>query len=270
MFSTFRCGLLRFWASLCLTAHAIPIAAEPIKLNLYIQEFPPLQLQIDQRPEGYVVKFVEAIVSQAAKSIPMEIEAVHFVPWKRAIRLTQRDENALLFSISRTPEREAHYHWIGEVSPYEIGLYRYKDGPNILPLDLNELTQYRFATQVESSFEELLTTLGMKNRIPVEQGKDVIRLLRANRVDFAPVVTLSYPYRMEQYGFNPHDFIEVMKVRQLCRELWLVAGKNTSPHVVSALRESLGLLREQGLREQLISQYQPTSDVMMQYRLRQK
>ncbi|EGA71155.1 amino acid ABC transporter periplasmic protein [Vibrio sinaloensis DSM 21326] len=270
MFSTILCSLSRRLALLIAAAFAASVAAEPIKLNLYTQEFPPLQVQIDHRPEGYVVKFVEAIVEQAAKSLPMEIEAVHFVPWKRAIRITQRDENSLFFSISRTPEREGQYHWIGEVSPYEVGLYRYKDGPDVLPIDLDELVDFRFATQAESSFEELLLKLGMTNRIPVEQGKDVIRLLRADRVDFAPLVTASYYYRMEQYGFDPNNFVEVMKVRQLCKELWLVTGKKTSPQVVKALKESFLLLREQGLREQLISQYQPNSDVMANYRHLQK
>ncbi|MDN3685390.1 hypothetical protein QW180_24825 [Vibrio sinaloensis] len=43
---------------------------------------------------------------------------------------------------------------------------------------------------------------------------------------------------MEQYGFDPNNFVEVMKVRQLCKELWLVTGKKTSPQVVKALKES--------------------------------
>lgn len=244
--------------------------AEPIQLDLYTQEFPPLQVKVHGQPEGYVIKFVEAIVHDASSALAMEVANVHFTPWKRAMRITQRYENNLLFSISRTEEREDDFQWIGEVSPYEVALYRYKDGPNIRPLDMNELSDFRFGVQTASSFEELLNRLGMNNKIPVGQGKDVIRLLRADRVDFAPLVTASYHYRMEQYGFDPNNFVEVMKVRQLCKELWLVTGNKTSPQVVAALRSSFQRLRASGLREQLIAEYKPSSTVMASYRQQSK
>ncbi len=249
---------------------SLPVQAKPIQLDLYTQEFPPLQVKVNEKPEGYVIKFVHEIVEEAAKSLPMEVANVHFTPWKRAIRMTQRYENNLFFSISRTEEREDDYQWIGEVSPYEVALYRYKDGPDIRPLDMDELRDFRFGVQTASSFEELLSRLGMNNKIPVGQGKDVIRLLRADRVDFAPLVTASYQYRMEQYGFNPNNFVEVMKVRQLCKELWLVTGKKTSPEVVAALRTSFQRLRDSGMREQLIAEYSPNSPVMATYRNQSK
>ncbi len=261
-------SLIRLFLSASILSFSVK--ADPIQLELYTQEFPPLQVQLDNQADGYVVKFVESIVADAAKSVPMEIAGIHFIPWKRAIRMTQKYENGLFFSISRTEARENEYQWIGEVSPYEVALYRYKDGPNVHPLDLDELEDFRFGTQAEGSFEELLNKLGMENRIPVGHGKDAIRLLRANRVDFAPLVTSSYHYRMEQYGFNPDDFVEVMKVRQLCKKLWLVTGMKTSPKVVAALKESFERLQESGLREQLVSQYQPNSTVMAKYRASRK
>ncbi len=240
--------------------------AVPIKLDLYTQEFPPLQVEVDGEPEGYVVKFIEAVVADAAKTVPMEISGVHFVPWKRAIRTTQSQPNSLFFSISRTPNREQQFIWLGQVSPYEVALYRHKDGPDVSATSLVELKDYSFSSQTASSFEELTKKLGINNNIPVSYGKDAIRLLRAKRVDFAPLVTASFHYRMEEYGFNPDDFVEVMRVEQLCKELWLVTGKETSPEVVNALVESFKRLKAEGLLEQLINEYHPKSEVMTRYR----
>ncbi|MDC5818598.1 transporter substrate-binding domain-containing protein [Vibrio europaeus] len=240
--------------------------AEPIQLDLYTQEFPPLQVQVDQQAEGYVVKFVEAVVEHASQSLPMEVANVHFAPWKRAIRNTQENENTLFFSLSRTPSRELEYQWIGPVSPYEVAIYRHFDGPNVSPNSFQDLKNFSFAAQTASNFEEMAREEGFTNIIPVNYGKVAIKLLRAHRVDFAPLVTSSYHYRMEQYGYDPKEFVEVVKVDKLCKELWLVTGNKTSQQVVEALRDSFYELKNQGKLADLMQQYQPDSEIMVRYR----
>jgi polar amino acid transport system substrate-binding protein len=57
-----------------------------------------------------------------------------------------------------------------------------------------------------------------------------------------------------------------MRVEPLCKELWLVTGKETPPEVVKALVESFKRLKAEGLLEQLINEYHPKSEVMTRYR----
>jgi len=251
------------WLGLSLATSSL---AEPIQLDLYTQEFPPLQVQVDQQAEGYVVKFVEAVVEHASQSLPMEVANVHFAPWKRAIRNTQENENILFFSLSRTPKRELEYQWIGPVSPYEVAIYRHTDGPDVSPHSFQELKNFSFAAQTASNFEEVARGEGFTNIIPVNYGKVALKLLRAHRVDFAPLVKSSYYYRMEQYGYDPKEFVEVVKVDKLCKELWLVTGNKTSSQVVDALRDSFGTLKNQGKLADLMQQYQPDSEIMVRYR----
>lgn len=241
-------------------------AEGPVQLDLFTQEFPPLQVNVDNQAEGYAYKFVEEVIVDASVSVPMEIKGVYFAPWKRAIKNTQERSNTLLFSISRTPEREDLYQWIGAVSPYEVAVYRTLDGPDIIPSSIHDLASYRFAAQAASSFEEIIKSEGFTQIIPVNQGKEAIRLLHAGRVDFAPLVTASFPYRMEQYGYHPNEFVEVVKVDSLCKQLWLVTGKKTSPDVVAALRSSLNNLKNSGRLEELIAEHHPLSEVMLRYR----
>lgn len=244
----------------------VPSLASPVQLELYTQEFPPLQVQVDQQAEGYVVKFVQSVVEHASKSLPMEIADVHFVPWKRALRTTKENANTLFFSLSRTASRENSYQWIGPVSPYEVAIYRHFDGPNFTPVRFQDLKNFSFAAQTASSFEELARGQGFSNIIPVNYGKVAFKLLHAHRVDFAPFAKSSYFYRIEQYGYDPKEFVEVMKIDKLSKDLWLVTGNKTSPEVVKVLTESFDTLKSSGLLAQLIDQYQPDSDVMVRYR----
>ncbi|MCG9596154.1 transporter substrate-binding domain-containing protein [Vibrio sp. Isolate25] len=252
-------------ASSLIVSTASYAAPHPVELALYTQDFPPLQVEVDGVAEGYVIKFVEAVVQDAARTLPMTLHQVHFTPWKRAMRITQTRKNALLVSVSRTPIREDKFHWIGEVSPYEVSIFRHINGPSLKTDQLQALKDYRFGAQTEGSFEELIRSLGFKQIIPVNYGKDAIRLLRANRVDYAPLVTVSYPYRMAQYGFDPSNFVEVMKVKPLCKALWLVTGKQTSPEVVEALRQSFEKLKAEGELSSLIEAYQPENPIMLRY-----
>lgn len=241
------------------------LASQPIALDLYTQEFPPLQFMLDGKPQGYVIEFVTALVQDASKTIPLEIKQIHFAPWNRAIKTTIETENTLFFSVSRTPEREDKFQWIGQVSPYKVGLYRLASGPQVSAKNLKELKGYRFGSQVGSSFSELLATNGLDQVIPVEKGKEAIRLLHTHRVDFAPMVEASFHYRMQEYGYDPHEFVKVMNVTPLCQDLWLVTGNHTSASVVEALRNSYSKLQQQAYLDKLVAEFTPTSDIMLRY-----
>ncbi|WP_315979933.1 hypothetical protein [Aliamphritea spongicola] len=86
-----------------------------------------------------MIDFIKALVEEAAKQQPMVIRSTHFAPWRRAIKMSQDGPNKLFFSISRNQQRESQYHWIGPVSPYEVIIYRHKDGPDHMPESLEEL-----------------------------------------------------------------------------------------------------------------------------------
>ncbi|MDG3088174.1 ABC transporter substrate-binding protein [Vibrio hannami] len=237
-----------------------------VQLELYTDEFPPLQVQVEDKAYGYVVEFLKELVADASKSMAMSINEIHFVPWKRAISVSETQANVLFFSISRTPSREEKYHWIGEVSPYDITLYKYKNGPKIQPHNIEDIIDYRFGTQAGGSFHEYLIEHGAKDILPVTYGRRTIKLLKANRIDYAPLVAESFYYRMEQYGENPEEFEPVMKIDELSKNLWVVASKKTSQEVVDTLIASYKNLRNKGELERLIEAYHPQSEIMSKYR----
>lgn len=240
--------------------------SEPVKLELYTEEFPPLQIMVSDESRGYVIDFVRLVVEAAANEFPMEIGSVHFVPWKRAMSMGETQENALLFSILRTEAREENYQWIGTVSPYETALYRHKDGPALVPNQLIDLKPYRIGTQAGSAVEDLLKQNWFPDITTVTYSRRLIKMLSAHRIDYAPLVTSSFYYRMEEYGYNPNDFVQVLELDAIAHQLWLVTSHKTSPDVVKALRQALNRLKDTGVLANLIKSYQPDSSLMLQYR----
>lgn len=260
-----RCTLGRIKFGLMLLLFPAFLSAKPVQLDLVTEEFPPLQVQVDNQAKGYVIDFIKALVDDASKEVPVAIRMIHFVPWKRALVMSQQMENVLFFSISRTEARENKYHWIGEVSPYEVKLFRHSSGPKFQPERLSDLEQFQLGTQAGGNLDDYFTGKGFE-LIKVTYSRRVLKLLKAGRIDYAPLISQSYYYRIEQYDLNPDDYLPVLRVDELCKDLWLVASKGTSPEVVQALRNSYQKLINQGELQQLIDAYHPKSEVMMQYR----
>ena len=260
-------GAISAGLTLCISLH-LQAASAPTNIELITEDFPPLQIQIDNEPKGYVIEFIQALVKEAAQQQPMKIKDVHFVPWRRAIKMSQDGPNKLFFSITRNAQRENKYHWIGPVSPYEVVVYKHKDGPTLEPTRLDQLKPYRLAVQAGGSLDTYFTKQGF-TPVRVSYTRQSIKMLRASHLDYAPQVN-SFLYRIEEFGYNPDDFVPVIKVDDLSKQLWLAASPETSAEVVQALQDAYIKLSEINLLDDLIRTYTPDSQVMLDYRLQKR
>ena len=235
------------------------------QLQLVTEEVPPMQIQLAGQARGYVVDFLRELIDEAARQEPMEIASIEFLPWRRAMIKAETEHNILFFSISRIPARERKFHWIGEVAPYEVVLYRHITGPDIYPSSLQELKAFRIGSQSGGSFDQYFSRQGF-NLSRVSYNRQTISMLRLGRIDFAPQVSGSFFYRLEAMNEPAEDYLPVIRVDELSKDLWLVASKSTASEVVHALRNAYHLLKQQGRLQQLYDAYHPDSPVMLRYR----
>ncbi|MCL9781953.1 ABC transporter substrate-binding protein [Vibrio sp. S4M6] len=242
-----------------------PSHSATIKLDMVTEDFPPLQILVNDKPAGYVVEFVQKLVKGASKEYPVQINTIRFVPWKRAMLIAKNTDNILFVSVARTPARENQFHWIGKVAKHEVTLFRYIDGPKVIPNSLKDLKPFRLGSQSGGNFEEYIEGKGF-NLITATYGRKMLHMLIKNRIDYTPLVTSSYFYRLEQYHLDPNDFIPVLKIDDLSKDLWLVASRTTSDEVVRALKNSYQRLIQQGVLERISDSYHPESEIMLQYR----
>lgn len=239
--------------------------AESIQLNLVTEEIPPMQIQLEGQPHGYVVDFVRELIKEAASEVPVSQGTIDFMPWKRAMAKARTEPNILFFSLSRIPLREKMFHWIGEVAPYEVVLYRHITGPDTSPETITQLKDFRIGSQSGGSFEQYFARQGF-NLSKVSYNRQTIQMLRLGRIDFAPQVSGSFFYRLEAMNEAPEDYIPVIRVNDLSKDLWLVASKTTDLRIVNALRNAYQRLKSDGLADRLYDAYHPESVIMQRYR----
>jgi len=98
----------------------------------------PLQPVVDGQVGGVVADVVRATLTRAKLSYRMEA-----VPWARAYRQALADPGTLIFSLTRTPEREALFKWIGPIVPVRHSLYRRKGRTDVVVNSLDDARRYR-------------------------------------------------------------------------------------------------------------------------------
>ena len=105
---------------LVLVAATISWATPLDKLILISEEYPPLNYTEDGLRRGIATDLLVEILA-AAGSLKSHKD-IASLPWARAYQLARRHDNILLFSVSRTRDREPLFHWVGPILQSEIVL----------------------------------------------------------------------------------------------------------------------------------------------------
>ena len=168
------------------------VAANSVNVRAITSSFAPLQVLEDGVPGGYAVDVIGVIANKIStergQNIVLNFE---FLPWKRGFRAATSDqENILFFSLSRSPGRESLFHWIGEISPYDMHLFTLD--PEI-PGQFTTLEAIRESNKVigvqgGSNVEELLRSHGFvedMDFVTYSSYQKGINLLYRRRVDSA-------------------------------------------------------------------------------------
>ncbi|GLR13923.1 amino acid ABC transporter substrate-binding protein [Chitinimonas prasina] len=89
----------------------LPLAAEPLKLRLVTDDWPPYEYAAKGKADGYSVARLEAVLRQ------MEVELVHpdrAVPWKRLLAMLEAGEADVAVNGGKVDNREAYVHFSAE------------------------------------------------------------------------------------------------------------------------------------------------------------
>ncbi len=121
---------------LLLPCHAFSVELEPIKsvitvskssenspVEIYCNDGPPFQSLSE---DGSLTGSSAEIVLEMQKRVGGN-EKIQVVPWARGYTYLQNRPNVLLFSTTKTKEREPMFHWIGPVANVSFAFYSKAD-----------------------------------------------------------------------------------------------------------------------------------------------
>lgn len=246
----FACALIS--ACLC---HNPQVEAASGQVRIVTQDFAPLQWDNDGQPDGYVADFMLAVIDRVRDRLSVPVGPFEFLPWKRAMLMARLEPNVLLFSLSRTPEREDWFEWLGEVSPYGQYFYQLDTRPKIAVDRIEDLKalKLRIGVQDGGNLYSYLKQLGFDetgNMVPITDYHQGIEMLYLGRLDLVPLTGFLAEASACRQGFDGARLKPVVFVEALAQPLWAVFSKGSDPQLVEAFREEMALLRENGFFEE--------------------
>jgi len=254
-----------FWSIACLALTILVIkggaaTAKPAEIKLVTQNFAPLQWDNAGQPDGYVTAFLLAAVERVNQSDPVTVSAFEFLPWKRAMLVAESGPNVMFFSLSRTPEREDRFLWLGEVSPYGQNFYQLASRPKIDVERIEDLRDLdvKIGVQDGSNLLTYLKQLGFEGSgtlVPITDFHQGIEMLFLGRIDMLPLTGFLAEASACKQGFDGSQLQPVIFVEALAKPLWAVFSKGTDRALYDSFRTEMATLKEEGFLDAQIQEH---------------
>ncbi|MFY7866361.1 substrate-binding periplasmic protein [Roseateles sp.] len=167
-------------------------------------------------------------------------------PWARAYDLALKQPNVLIYLIARTPEREARFKWVGELTRLDIDFYRLKSRPEIQLRSLAEARQYKVGVVRDDVRHQYLSLQGFNKLLVESRLADNLRQLLGGRVDLVALTEADY------VNLCKHEFAEcaqlerVYRLEDLSTSLQAAFSVSTPDEVVERVRQSFDKLKARG------------------------
>jgi len=212
------------------------------KFTIMAEDLPPFIYTNPQtnEPAGIAVRIVQELSKDMKHSQKVEI-----VSWNRAYNLIKEKDGYALFPVSRRPNREDLFTWVGPLLTSTSYLYKRKDAS----LNINSFEDAKKVKAIgvvkNYAGHQLLQKEGFTNLVPVGHTKDVIRALVYKRADLVEVGDVFLPFRSKQADVD-YKLLENTNVKLLEQSQYLAFSKNTPAEVVQSWQKTLDKMKQDG------------------------
>jgi len=229
-------------ALLCLSV----LQAHAGTIRVVTEELPPYNMTRDGQLTGMSTEVVQAVLKEV--NIQASIQSM---PWARAYDLALHEPDVLIYSITRTAEREHLFKWVGTIAASHWYIYSSAGHPVSL-MDLDDARDWQTATVNEDVGEQYLTArkfvigqqLQSSNRYELNYQK-----LRTGHVDLWISDELNARYLARQVGDDPNlTLVQSLRVPELedAGGFNMAFSAATPDGTVQLFQKGLKTLRENG------------------------
>ena len=221
------------------------------RLTIYCEEDPPLQMMgADGKLTGLIVEIVTEIQKRVGNQ-----DAIEMVPWARGYDAVQKQPNTVLFSVSRTAERNPLFHWIGPELEASYSFYARADSKIVIRTLEEAKKLKRVGVYIDDVRDSFLTQAGFKNLDRTSNNTQNFKKLMAGRLDVYASASISIEDEARVAGYKAS---EVKKVYTFMRaQLYIVLSKGTPAGVVKAWSEAFASMQKDGSFGSLHRKYYP-------------
>lgn len=247
MFRHHQVGICLPAVMLCLAFLIFPATAESAdnKLTVYAEFIDIGEFEVDVTTSldsaNAPARLVLAVLAEAGFEADINV-----VPWTRLVQSLDTQPNVLGFSMTRTPDREDHYHWIGLIRPISFKLWGLPERAQELPRTLEEARHLRVRALRSDVVASYLLGKGFTNLVYLSDNSNSVRLLRRNRIDLMPYIESGIDDYLAQHNEPPGAVVPLIDLEEISTGHYLVMSKQSDPELVRLLKEAFQSIVDRG------------------------
>jgi polar amino acid transport system substrate-binding protein len=229
------------------TAAAWAATGAPDSMTLYTEEYPPFNWS--DKASGAATGLSNDIVTELMRRADIPVSAAAVMPWARAMALTTRNANSCLFSMARTPDREANYAWVGPIGRNEWVMYARRED-HITLASLADARPYTVGTIIGDAVIPLLRENQLKLSI-VPYNRTNGPKLKMRRIQLWSEGRLPGLYMMREMGIT--DVEAVLAFAHY--DMYMACNKAMDSHEVARLNTLLRAMHRDGTVKRIYGNY---------------
>ena len=228
-------------------------AASVDDISIYTEVYPPMNYKEGEKVKGFSTEILVAMLKELGAS--KGINDIRVIPWTRGYHIVNNKRNTLLFSMTRTPQREDKFKWVGPIIQTEVSLIA-KKSANIRIDDDKQLDRYRIGIVENDVGHLLLKELGVAddNLVRANSGENFPKMLAAGRIQMCAYdKNVAFWFIKNSEGIDLADFEVVKPLKQ--SGMYYALNRGTDDAIVARLQGALDALRERGLVDEIVQRY---------------
>lgn len=227
-----------------------PVVAALARYDFLTEENAPLNyLDSSGKLSGISVALMDRLLEQIGSD--RNRADFQVLSWARAYQSATTKRRQVLFAVSRTPEREELFHWVGPIYRANVVLLGRKGAQT--NTDLRRLAGKICAVREDVGHQQLRRLSVDESQIElVSRGEQCAGMLKAKRLDYWAFSQDTAEWYLSKSGVSMDDIRVIRQLTEAPR--YIAFSHDTQPLVLEAFRRSLNYLTLSGELEQIIQE----------------
>ncbi|VVB65279.1 Bacterial extracellular solute-binding proteins, family 3 [uncultured archaeon] len=210
----------------------------PAKEIVFINEqFPPFSFQEDGKLQGISVDLLEKMLGHM--NTTLNRGEIKLLPWDQGYQMALHDNNTVIFTTGRIPDREALFKWVGPISSIKVVLFALNE-KHIKINSPGDLRALKIGVTRDSAEGPVAIKAGANpgNLVEKNNTTEILDILKAGTIDAWAYPDIVGFWLANKAGLNASEY-EIVYELEKETPLYCAFNKNTSDSTVKAFQEAL-------------------------------
>ena len=206
------------------------------------EQYPPFNFVENEKLQGISVDLLDVLFKKTKACVKRD--AIKLGSWADGYQATLNVQNRVLFSTTRTPERESFFKWVGPIAPTKIVLFTRKDRSLKIqsPDDLKTLKVGAIKDDIGA---QLCLKAGVQkeNLILSEKADSLVELLETGKIDAWAYEETAGRWFINRHADGAGDFNTVYVLFE--GELYYAFNRLTDESVIKTFQNALDDIKKE-------------------------